>query len=71
MLRKGKVRLSTSKDKSLSQDFTSYETSRFFNDFSDLNGKPWHFVLMHKQYFMSKVVDRKIREYESMTNDLA
>ena len=34
-------------------------------------GKPWHFVLMGKQYFTSKVVDRKIREYESMTNDLA
>ena len=35
------------------------------------NGKPWHFVLMDSNYFTSKVVDRKIREYECIPNDLA
>ena len=34
-------------------------------------GKPWHFVLMDSHYYTSKVVDNKIRQYESMTNDLA
>ena len=33
--------------------------------------KPWHFVLTDSKYYTSKVVDRKIREYEEMTNDLA
>ena len=35
------------------------------------NGKPWHFVLTDSHYYTSKVVDNKIRQYESMTNDLA
>ena len=34
-------------------------------------GKPWHFVLTDSNYFTSKVIDRQIREYETMTNDLA
>ena len=35
------------------------------------DGKPWHFVLMDSHYYTSKVVDSEIRQYESMTNDLA
>ena len=33
--------------------------------------KPWYFVLTNLKYYTPKVVDRKIREYEEMTNDLA
>ena len=33
-------------------------------------GKPWHFVLSTSKYYTSKVVDRQIREFENMANDL-
>ena len=35
------------------------------------DGKPWHFVLSNSKYFVSRVVDRLLKEADALPNELA